>query len=289
MAAAATTRVPPSRVLLVASFGAFLAFLDATIVNVAFPSIRESFPGTTIGEPLVGPQRLQHRLRGVPDRLRPAHRPARTTPRVRHRRRRVHRRLGAVRRRALGRAAGRRPGGAGARRRDAGAGLARPRRGGVPRGAPRPRHRSLGRHRCRRRRARARRWAVPWSSSAAGAGRSSSTSRSGWPLPGSARRELVESRAPGRRTMPDLRGAALLAAALAAAQPRHRQGQRLGVGQPGRCSSRSWPPPCCWRCSCVSSRRHRSPLLDPALLRIRSFSVASAATRWPGSASTPTC
>ena len=38
MAAAATTRVPPSRVLLVASFGAFLAFLDATIVNVAFPS-----------------------------------------------------------------------------------------------------------------------------------------------------------------------------------------------------------------------------------------------------------
>ncbi len=35
--------------LLVASFGAFLAFLDATIVNVAFPSIRASFPGTTIG------------------------------------------------------------------------------------------------------------------------------------------------------------------------------------------------------------------------------------------------
>ncbi|MCF6378261.1 DHA2 family efflux MFS transporter permease subunit [Nocardioides KLBMP 9356] len=31
------------------AFGAFLAFLDATIVNVAFPSIRESFPGTSIG------------------------------------------------------------------------------------------------------------------------------------------------------------------------------------------------------------------------------------------------
>ena len=30
------------------AFGAFLAFLDATIVNVAFPSIRESFPGTSI-------------------------------------------------------------------------------------------------------------------------------------------------------------------------------------------------------------------------------------------------
>src|SRR6187397_3293177 len=50
MAAVATTRVSASRVLLVASFGAFLAFLDATIVNVAFPSIRESFPGTSIGD-----------------------------------------------------------------------------------------------------------------------------------------------------------------------------------------------------------------------------------------------
>src|SRR6187200_3514929 len=50
MAGTATTRVPPSRVLLVASFGAFLAFLDATIVNVAFPSIRESFAGTSIAE-----------------------------------------------------------------------------------------------------------------------------------------------------------------------------------------------------------------------------------------------
>src|ERR671911_949586 len=50
MSTAATTRVPPSRVLLVASFGAFLAFLDATIVNVAFPSIRESFPEASIGD-----------------------------------------------------------------------------------------------------------------------------------------------------------------------------------------------------------------------------------------------
>jgi len=35
-------------VLGVASFGAFLAFLDATVVNVAFPSIRESFPDASI-------------------------------------------------------------------------------------------------------------------------------------------------------------------------------------------------------------------------------------------------
>ena len=49
MAAARRGRVPASRVLLVACFGAFLAFLDATIVNVAFPSIRASFPGESIG------------------------------------------------------------------------------------------------------------------------------------------------------------------------------------------------------------------------------------------------
>jgi EmrB/QacA subfamily drug resistance transporter len=42
-------RVAPKTVLLVASFGAFLAFLDATVVNVAFPSIRESFPDASIG------------------------------------------------------------------------------------------------------------------------------------------------------------------------------------------------------------------------------------------------
>ena len=50
MTRARGARVPGSRVLLVASFGAFLAFLDATIVNVAFPSIRESFPDASIGD-----------------------------------------------------------------------------------------------------------------------------------------------------------------------------------------------------------------------------------------------
>jgi NTE family protein len=41
--------VSERRILLVAAFGAFLAFLDTTIVNVAFPSIRESFPHTSFG------------------------------------------------------------------------------------------------------------------------------------------------------------------------------------------------------------------------------------------------
>lgn len=43
-------RTAPERVLLVAAFGAFLAFLDATVVNVAFPDIRESFSGASVGD-----------------------------------------------------------------------------------------------------------------------------------------------------------------------------------------------------------------------------------------------
>jgi NTE family protein len=38
----------PRSVLIVASFGAFLALLDSTIVNIAFPSIQSSFPGATL-------------------------------------------------------------------------------------------------------------------------------------------------------------------------------------------------------------------------------------------------
>lgn len=42
-------RIPEHTVLFVASCGALLAFLDVTIVNVAFPSIRNSFAATSIG------------------------------------------------------------------------------------------------------------------------------------------------------------------------------------------------------------------------------------------------
>src|SRR5829696_7498381 len=43
-------RTAPERVLLVAAFGAFLAFLDATVVNVAFPDIRASFGGSSVSD-----------------------------------------------------------------------------------------------------------------------------------------------------------------------------------------------------------------------------------------------
>ncbi|GGB32050.1 MFS transporter [Flexivirga endophytica] len=42
-------RIPERTVLLVASGGALLAFLDVTIVNIAFPSIRDSFTTVSIG------------------------------------------------------------------------------------------------------------------------------------------------------------------------------------------------------------------------------------------------
>ena len=47
---AASARVAPGRILAVSSFGAFLAFLDATVVNVAFPSIRASFSDASVSD-----------------------------------------------------------------------------------------------------------------------------------------------------------------------------------------------------------------------------------------------
>ncbi len=46
-----TRRAPkPGTVLAVSAFGVFMAFVDATIVNVAFPDIRRSFPGTAFSD-----------------------------------------------------------------------------------------------------------------------------------------------------------------------------------------------------------------------------------------------
>src|SRR5215212_8955696 len=41
-------RAAPSTVLAVASLGVFMAFVDATIVNIAFPALAASFPETDI-------------------------------------------------------------------------------------------------------------------------------------------------------------------------------------------------------------------------------------------------
>jgi EmrB/QacA subfamily drug resistance transporter len=91
------------------------------------------------------------------------------------------------------------------------------------------------------------------------------------------RRLLVESRAPGRRRTPDLVGAALSAFV-------------LGLITLGLVKGEDWGWTSAWTLGCfvaaavlltlfvVSSRRSRAPLLDPALLRIRAFSVGNVAT-----------
>ncbi|MDA8435151.1 MAG: DHA2 family efflux MFS transporter permease subunit [Actinomycetales bacterium] len=88
---------------------------------------------------------------------------------------------------------------------------------------------------------------------------------------------LVESRAPGRRRMPDLRGAALSALMLGLLT--------LGLVKGGDWGWTSAAVIACFAGSALmlvlfvlSSRAHRSPLLDPALLRIRSFTVGNVAT-----------
>lgn len=96
-----------------------------------------------------------------------------------------------------------------------------------------------------------------------------------------ANRTLVESRAPGRRRLPDLRGAGLMAGALTALT--------LGLVQ-----SHDWGW-ADWRTLAalggavvlgagfaVSSRVHPQPLLDPALLAIRPFRVGNTVTAIAG-------
>lgn len=273
-------RIPASRVLLVSSIGAFLAFLDATIVNVAFPSIRDSFPGTSIGSlswilnaynivfaaflivfgrltDLVGRRRafvLGISLFTVASGL------CGLAPNVELLvALRVLQALGAAmlvpaslalvveafpeekRSHAIG------LWGATAA---VAAGLGPPAGGALI---------ELGDWR----------WAffvnVPIGAGAVWA----------------ARRQLVESRAPGRRTMPDLVGAALLAACLALLNLAVVKGGDWG-----------WTAPGTWiafglslallALFVLSSRRHRSPVLDTELLRIRSFSLANLATALAG-------
>lgn len=269
-------RVSARTVLLVASFGAFLAFLDATIVNVAFPNMRESFPEATISSlswilnaysivfaaflvvagrlaDLVGRRRaftggvLLFTLASVACAAAPS-----VEVLVAFR---VVQALGAAllvpaslalvvdafprerRSHAIG------LWGASAA---LAAGL------GPPIGGALVEWQDW-------------RWAflvnLPFGLAALWAGRSM----------------LVESRAPGRRRLPDLLGASISAVMLGVLVLGIVKGQDWG-----------WTSPATLACFVitlvllgafvVSSRRHRSPLLDPALLRVRAFVVGNLAT-----------
>ncbi|HMS62565.1 MAG TPA: MFS transporter [Solirubrobacteraceae bacterium] len=92
-----------------------------------------------------------------------------------------------------------------------------------------------------------------------------------------ARRTLVESRAPGKRTVPDLIGATELAVATALFTLGVVQGDTWG-----------WDSPATWGCMAAGialgavflarCRWHRAPMVDLALLRIRSVSVMNLLT-----------
>ena len=92
-----------------------------------------------------------------------------------------------------------------------------------------------------------------------------------------ARRQLAESRAPGRRRVPDLPGTLLFAAAIGTLVLGVVKGQDWGWGSPRilGCLTAAFGlgAAVIWRCG-----RHRWPILELSLLKIRTFSVANAMT-----------
>ena len=92
-----------------------------------------------------------------------------------------------------------------------------------------------------------------------------------------ARRQLVESRAPGRRRMPDLAGALLFALAIASLVLGVVKGSEWGWGSPrvlgAFAAALVFGAIFIWRCGW-----HRSPIIDLGLLRSRTFSAANGMT-----------
>jgi NTE family protein len=92
-----------------------------------------------------------------------------------------------------------------------------------------------------------------------------------------ARRRLIESRTPGRRRMPDVLGALLFALAVASLVLGVVKGQEWGWGSPRIVATFAvavvFGAVFIRRCA-----HHRSPIIDLTLLRIRTFTAANAAT-----------
>jgi NTE family protein len=92
-----------------------------------------------------------------------------------------------------------------------------------------------------------------------------------------ARRGLVESRAVGRRRVPDLRGAMLLALALGCLTLGLVKGQDWGWVSPATVGS-FVAGVAAMAGFVLSSRTHPTPLIDPAFLRVRSFAAGNVLT-----------
>lgn len=91
------------------------------------------------------------------------------------------------------------------------------------------------------------------------------------------RRTVIESRAPGVRSLPDMRGALSLSLALGAATLAIVQGSNWGWTAAGTVSAFAVAVAAVG-VTVHSSRRHPSPVLDPRLLRIRAFAVSNVVT-----------
>jgi NTE family protein len=92
-----------------------------------------------------------------------------------------------------------------------------------------------------------------------------------------AQRVLIESRAPGRRRMPDLLGGAVLALAIAALVLAVVKGQEWGWDN-GRVVGAFAAAAVLSACFLFRSSRQRNPVLDLSLLRIRSFALSNTVT-----------
>ena len=259
-------------VLVIVCAGVVLASLDLFIVNVALPDIARDLHTTNLARPVVGAQRLRDRVRVAAGAVRPAGREPPARARVPARRRAVHRRLGRLRRRDQPDDAGRLPDRPGRRRGAADADLAEPgARDDRPRapthGASAPGPRSAA-SRPRSGRSSAACWSPP-----AGAGCSSSTSRSGslalvvgWRrLPRVAGHPVPRARR-ARRGAGDRRRRALTLGLV--------KGNDWGWGAAAR-SARWWRRSSPWRCSRCTAPAAANPLIAACLFRSRPFTGSS--------------
>jgi NTE family protein len=92
-----------------------------------------------------------------------------------------------------------------------------------------------------------------------------------------ASRVLVESRAPGRRRMPDLLGGGVLAVAIAALVLAVVKGQEWGWGN-GRVVGSFAAAILLGGYFVLRTSRHRAPMIDLSLLRVRAFALSNAVT-----------
>ena len=264
------------QVLGITSVAVFMSFLDVTIVNIAFPDIRASFAGTSLAglSWILTAYNIVFAALLVPA--------GRLADRIGRRRTFLARaldlpcRLGRRGPRADGRGPRRGPGRAGRR---------------APRRSCRPRSRSC----CpSSRSASARPRPAIWGATgaiAAAVGPSLGgvlVDVAGWRwvffvnlvigLRRSSRPAAccVERREAEPGPLPDAVGVAPAHRGRRACSRSGSSRARTGAGAAAACSARSRPGSCCCSPSRARSARHPSPVVDPALFRVRSFSVSIA-------------